>query len=101
MWQQLQPLLAAIVLIGGALAVILKIVHPIVSLKDTVEGNTEEIRKLKKHETKDLETLESIQEMNKAQCNAMLCIINHMIDGNHVDRMQETRDSIQDLLTKM
>ena len=101
MWQVLQPYLTAIVLIGGAVAVIYKWIRPIICLKDMVEENKAEIGRLKKHETRDLGTLRNLQEMNKAQCAAMLCIINHMIDGNHVDRMQETRDSIQELLTKM
>ena len=101
MWQALQPYLTAIVLIGGAVAVIYKWIRPIIFLKDMVEENKAEIGRLKKHETRDLETLRNLQEMNKAQCAAMLCIINHMIDGNHVDRMQETRDSIQEMLAKM
>lgn len=101
MWQILQPYLASIVLVGGAVTVLYKWMRPVIIVKDTVEMNKGEIARLKKHEARDLETLHNIQEMNKAQCNAMLCIINHIIDGNHVDKMQETRDTIQELLTKM
>ena len=58
----------------------------------------EEIDLLKKHETKDLETLQHLQEMNRMQCQAMLCIINHMIDNNNIEAMKETRSDIQTML---
>lgn len=101
MWEQIQPVLTAIVLVGGALAVIYKWVKPLFNIKVTVEHNVEEISRLKQHAKSDLETLEQLQELSKAQCGAMLCIINHMITGNGVENMKKTRDSIQELLIKM
>lgn len=101
MWEYIQPILTAIVLAGGALAVLYKWLKPFFNIKVTVEHNVEEIGKLKQHEKNDFETLHELQKMNKAQCAAMLCIINHMITGNEVSKMKETRDEIQDMLTKM
>ena len=101
MWKDIEIILSAIVLVGAALAALHAWVKPILSLRDTVKEHTEDLERIKRHEVKDLEVLKNVQMMNKAQCNAMLCIINHMIDGNHINKMQETRDDIQELLTKM
>lgn len=101
MWESIEFCLGAIVLIGAAAAVLHKIIKPFSNVKVTVEHNVEEIGKLKQHEKNDYETLHALQEMNKAQCAALLNIINHMIDGNGVQQMKETRDEIQGMLTKM
>lgn len=101
MWESIEFYLGAIVLIGAAAAVLHKIIKPFSNVKVTVEHNVEEIGKLKQHEKNDYETLQGLQEMNKAQCVALLNIINHMIDGNGVQQMKETRDGIQDMLTKI
>lgn len=101
MWESIEFYLGAIVLIGAAAAVLHKIVKPFSNIKVTVEHNVEEIGKLKQHEKKDYEAMQELQKMNKAQCAAMLCIINHMIDGNGIAQMKTTRDDIQEMLTKM
>lgn len=101
MWESIEFYLGAIVLIGAAAAVLHKIIKPFSNVKVTVEHNVEEIGKLKQHEKKDFEAMQELQKMNKAQCAAMLCIINHMITGNEVSKMKETRDEIQDMLAKM
>lgn len=98
MWDRLQIYLSGIILIGGALAAVLKWIKPVTKLRNDVGTNTNDIDKLKEHEKEDLKTLEKIQEMNRAQCSAMLCMINHMIDGNGVSEMKKTREEIQQLL---
>lgn len=101
MWESIEFYLGAIVLIGAAAAVLRKIIKPFSNVKATVEHNIEEIGKLKQHEKKDYEAMQELREMNKAQCVAMLCLINHMIDGNGITQMKTTRDDIQEMLTKM
>ena len=94
-------ILGGIVLIGNAVAVVRKWLNPAISMKKKVETIEEDITEIQKHEKKDLEAIEHLQEMNKLQCQAMLCIINHMIDGNNISNMKETRENIQALLVKM
>ena len=36
--------------------------------------------------------------MNRTQCVVMIQMLNHLIDGNHVEKMKETRKKLQDLL---
>ena len=87
-----------IVLLGNVAAVIWKIISPGIKLKDTVRKNKEAIERLRKHEQNDFQALEEIHRLNKTQCVVMVQMLNHMIDGNHVEKMKETRQKLQALL---
>lgn len=100
-WQLLAGILGGIVLIGNAGAVIFKWLKPAFELTKDVSAAKKDIELLKQHEKNDFQKLNEIEKMNKAQCSAMLSMMNHMIDGNHVDKMRETRDEIQDMLINM
>lgn len=99
-WETIAGILGAIVLFGNAISVLWKWLNPAITMKQKVETIEKEIVDIQKHEKTDLEAIEHLQEMNKLQCQAMLCIINHMIDGNGIQKMKETREEIQDLLIK-
>ena len=64
---------------------------------DTVKKNAEEIAELKKQSKKQ-------GEIDKAILNGLQAIINHMIDGNGVDKLRTSRDELQrainDIATK-
>lgn len=92
----LQTLLAiggGIVLIGNVGSVLYKAFHPAVKVKRDVE-------ELKEHDRKDYEAIRRLTEMNRAQCGLLLSMINHMIDGNGIEKMKETRDDIQKMLSE-
>lgn len=92
-WGTIAVVLAGIVLIGEAGAAIYKLIRPVINVKKDVE-------ELKEHDRKDYEALVKIQELNKSQCLCMIDIMNHMIDGNHVEAMKDTRDDALRLLGK-
>ena len=73
-----------IVLIGNVGAVIYKIIKPSIDIR-------KEVDRLERHDKQDLEKIQNLEELNKAQCKMLLAMIDHMIDGNHVDKMKETR----------
>ena len=83
----------AIVLAGNVGAVLFKWVRPAVRIKQDVDV-------LKEHVRNDYEALQHLNKMNRAQCNLLLCIINHMIDGNGIDEMKRTRKQITDILSE-
>ena len=90
----IQELLAwggAIVLAGNVGAVIYKVIKPSLDIKKRVEG-------LERHDKQDFDAIKSLQEMNKAQCKMLLVMIDHMIDGNHVEKMKETREQIIEIM---
>lgn len=100
-WELIAGILGGIVLAGNAGAMVFKWIRPALDTKQKVEVLEAEIEEIKRHEKQDLEAIRQLQTMNKLQCQAMLCMINHQIDGNGVVKMQETRDAIQDLLVKL
>ena len=83
----------AIVLAGNVGAVLFKWVRPAVTIKQDVEV-------LKEHDRNDYEALQHLNKMNRAQCNLLLCMINHMIDGNGIEEMKRTRKQITDILSE-
>lgn len=81
-----------IVLIGNVGAVIYKIIKPSIDIR-------KEVDRLERHDKQELEKIQNLEELNKAQCKMLLAMIDHMIDGNHVDKMKETRERIIELFT--
>ena len=56
----------------------------------------EDVKELKDHDRKDYETLRRLDKMNHMQCKALLRMMNHIIEGNHIEKMKETRDEIME-----
>ena len=81
----------AIVLAGNVGAVIVKVIRPFTDMKKKVED-------LERHEKKDFKEIQELHELNTMQCKMLLVMIDHMIDGNHVETMKKTREQIIDLL---
>lgn len=100
-WAEVAAILGGIVLIGNAGAVVFKWLRPAMNVKRDVEQLQRDVAHMREHEKKDLETLKTIKDMNKMQSRAMLDIVNHMIDGNHVEQMKKTRDDITEMLTRI
>ena len=93
-WQTLLAVAGGIVLIGNAAALIYKWLRPAYQL-------TQRVKTLEEHDRKDYETIEALRELSKAQCSALLSIINHMIDGNNKEDMKKTREQIAKILISM
>ena len=101
--ETIEAILAAgggIVLLGNASAVIYKIFHPAVKVKQDVEAVKQDVEELKTHDQKDYEAIQHLNRMNRAQCNLLLSMMNHMIDGNGIEKMKTTRDEIQNMLSE-
>lgn len=83
----------AVVLAGNVGVVVFRWIRPAVMIKRDVDV-------LKEHDRNDYEALQHLNKMNRAQCNLLLCMINHMIDGNGIDEMKATRKNITDILSE-
>lgn len=90
----------AIVLAGNVGAVIYKIIKPAIDMGDRVEElerrDKLDYERLQKQEQK----MQNNEKMGLAQCKMLLAIIDHMIDGNHVEEMKRTREHIIELMTQ-
>lgn len=88
----------AIVLAGNVGAVIFKVIKPSLDIRkrvDELERRDQlDFERLQKLE----ENLQELQELTKANCKMQLVMIDHMIDGNNVEKMKKTRDDIIEMI---
>lgn len=83
----------AILALWGFAKAVKEIGKPLVDMKKTVNDHTSEIKEINDHIKKSDEGMRVVQQ-------GLLQIMNHMIDGNHQDKLVEARDKMQDYLTK-
>lgn len=99
-WTEIAKILSAVVLIGAAGGVIGKWIAPALKAKSTIKEHEKRLAKIEEHEKSDLEMLKDMQMSIKQQNRAMLAVVNHMIDGNGIDRLRQSRDELTDLLMR-
>lgn len=97
-WEQLLAIGGGIVLAGNVAALLWKIISPGLKVKNTVNKNSEAIARLQRHEQNDFEALHEIRQIEREQCRVMLVMLNHMIDGNGIERMKNTRAELERLI---
>lgn len=86
-------LVGAVALMWGFVKTVREIGKPLKDLKRTVESHTTQIKDLEEHNKKFDEGMSIMQQ-------SLLQIMNHMIDGNHTDKLVKARDDMQIYLTK-
>ena len=104
MWEDVSPYLSAVVLIGGAGAVIWKILKPVFALVKEFKAFRREYEMDKKETREKIEKLEdhdrNDQATFKGMEKALLSIVNHMIDGNGLEGLKAARNDLQELILK-
>lgn len=80
-------------IIGGAVTMVYKAIHPALSFKRRVE-------KLEKDATDNQAEIKEIKELQAGTIRALVAIIDHEITGNHVDGLRKTKDDIMKLITE-
>lgn len=87
MLQQILAACGAISIIGGAGAVIYKVIHPAFRFKTRVE-------KLEEYSEQDYKRLVNLEEMQKQQNKCFAAMLNHQITGNGIENMKKIRDEL-------
>lgn len=104
MWEDISPYLSAVVLIGGAGAVIWKVLKPVFALVKEFKAFRREYEMDKKETREKIEKLEdhdrNDQATFKGMEKALLSIVNHMIDGNGLEGLKAARNDLQELILK-
>lgn len=104
MWENISPYLSAVVLIGGAGAVIWKILKPVFALVKEFKAFKREYEMDKKETREKIDKLEdhdrNDQATFKGMEKALLSIVNHMIDGNGLEGLKAARNDLQELILK-
>ena len=100
----ISPYLSAVVLIGGAGAVIWKVLKPVFALVKEFKAFKREYEMDKKETREKIEKLEdhdrNDQATFKGMEKALLSIVNHMIDGNGLEGLKAARNDLQELILK-
>lgn len=101
MFDSVLEICGAISIIGGAAVMVWKFLKPQIKRGQDIEKNKEAIARLQRHEQNDFIALEKIIHIEREQCRVMIVILNHLIDGNNVDKMKGTRDQLQKLMSEI
>lgn len=91
MLERIMAIGGCIMLMGNVGAVIYKVIRPSLDVRKRVD-------ELEKHDKQDYSRIQALEKVNQAQCKLLMAMIDHMIDGNHVEKMKETRDHIIELI---
>lgn len=98
LWAPIATLLAAIILIDQAYTRIMARLRPATSIPARLKKVEEEINAAKEAKEKFSTVMDEYEKINKLQCKAMLDIMLHMKDGNHVENMNKTIKEIESIL---
>ena len=80
-------LCGAVSIVGGAGAVIMKVIRPAFKLSHRVEI-------LEDYNEKDYKRLQALEEMQKQQSKCLAAMLNHQITGNGIETMKKIRDEL-------
>lgn len=87
MLEQILAVCGGISIIGGAGAVIYKIIYPALQFRQRVE-------QLEEHSENDYQRLKGLEEMQKQQSKCLAAMLNHQITGNGIENMKKIRDEL-------
>ena len=93
-WQTMLALLGGLAIIMSFAKEIKELKKPSENLKKTVENQGEMLER-------DNKRLNALETANALMLKSQLQIMNHMIDGNHTDKLIAARDDMQAELAKI
>lgn len=100
-WELIAGICGGMVLLCTAGEKIYHIFKPAANWKKKVDSMETELKELRSYTDRDYEALKHNDEILKGICKGQITMMNHMIDGNHVEAMKKTRDDLLDLTNKI
>lgn len=85
--QMILSICGAVSIVGGAGAVIVKVIKPAFKITKRVEV-------LEQHDKQDYDRLKAVEEMQKQQSKCLAAMLNHQITGNGIESMKKIRDEL-------
>ena len=85
--QQILSICGAISIVGGAGAIVVKVIRPAFLL-------TKRVSQLEVYNDKDYKKLQSLEDMQKQQSKCLAAMLNLQITGNGIDEMKKIRDEL-------
>lgn len=94
-WGWLLTAAGGVLTIWNAVKAVKEATRPFREQKEAVEKlQTQNARDLERFSKIDRE-LEDMRKMQQAVCKSLFHMMNHMIDGNSVDRLKSTREELR------
>lgn len=85
-------LLSIVIALGGAAAVLGKLLSPINKIRDRVST-------LEAHDKSDNRRLRALEEGQKVMISCQLAQIDHALTGNSIDKLKKAKDDVISYLT--
>lgn len=77
----------AVSIVGGAGAVVVKVIKPAFRM-------TKRVERLEEYNEKDYKSIKALEEMQKQQSKCLAAMLNHQITGNGIESMKKIRDEL-------
>jgi hypothetical protein len=87
-------------LIAGAVAVVWRVFTFTSNIGKKIDINSDEIRDIKEKLNRDYDKIDKLNQADKHICLFLVDISDHMINGNHIDKLKETRKNVITFLSE-
>lgn len=87
-------------LIAGAVAVVWRVFTFTFNIGKKIDTNSDEIRDIKEKLNRDYDKIDKLNQADKHICMFLVDISDHMINGNHIDKLKETRKNVITFLSE-
>lgn len=87
-------------LIAGAVAVVWRVFTFTSNISKKIDTNSSEIRDIKEKLNRDYYKIDKLNQADKHICLFLVDISDHMINGNHIDKLKETRKNVITFLSE-
>ena len=87
-------------LIAGAVAVVWRVFTFTFNIGKKIDTNSDEIRDIKEKLNRDYEKIDKLNQADKHICLFLVDISDHMINGNHIAKLKETRKNVITFLSE-
>lgn len=100
-WAGIAAVCGGIILLWNVCEKLYKIIKPASNWKKRVDDQQKELQELRSFTDRDYAALENIEEILKGIVAGQIAIMDHMIEGNHIESMRKTRSDMMDLIKKI
>lgn len=100
-WAGVAAVCAGIILLFNVGEKLYKILKPASDWKKRVDDQQKELTELRTFTDRDYEAMQNIEEILKGIVASQIAIMDHMIEGDHIESMRETRSGMMELMKKI
>lgn len=90
-WNDILAISSAIVVVGGGVGYIAKLIKPVKALKSTVESHSKML-------DRDNKKFAELEEATKVQNRVLLSLVSHAINNNSYDKLKQAKSDLEEYL---